>query len=275
MSDFLTDLIARQDKPAGAVRPRLPSMFENGAAAEPAAKPAALLAELTVEQEAPPPAAATPPAPLSQAPRREPQAPQIAETAPAFAPAHAAQERPQPLPPLERSVEREAPAVAPRRGAKTEAPAAEAPERFEETAIQPVVERRVTRLSPIVEESEIVEAPRAAPARRAMETFAPQPSTPPAASVRPLPQPPGPDPIAPVASPFVMPPPQTRQQTREARREPREQPHQARAEPSIQITIGRLEIRASEEREAPRARNKDAPSPVMTLDAYLKSRTKR
>ena len=276
MSDFLTDLIARQDKPKDAVRPRLPSMFENGGGVEQSTKSPDLLTEIAVEQEAPPPAAASPRATIAQAPRLEPRVQAIADAAPAFAPARTMPVQPQPLPPPEQALEPDAPAnaAAPRRAAKTEAPPTEPARAIEETRIQPVVERHVTRLSPIVEEHESVEAPRTASMPHTPRTFATSPPAPPATSLRPLPQSPVPEPIAAIASPFAPPPPQTRQQMREARHEPREQPHPAHTEPTIQITIGRLEIRASEERE-PRARAKDAPSPVMTLDAYLKSRTKR
>ena len=95
----------------------------------------------------------------------------------------------------------------------------------------------------------------------------------PAPAIRPVPQPPVFEQPQAAAPAFATPPPQTRQQAREAHRRQNEQPR-APAEPSIHVTIGRIEIRASEERE-PRARKRDAPSPVMTLDDYLKSRAKR
>jgi hypothetical protein len=45
------------------------------------------------------------------------------------------------------------------------------------------------------------------------------------------------------------------------------------AEPTIHITIGRVEVRATQEAE-PRGRKKEEPSRVMTLDEYLQKRAR-
>jgi hypothetical protein len=95
----------------------------------------------------------------------------------------------------------------------------------------------------------------------------------PASAIRAIPQPSLPEPAR--TSPFEIPQTeQPRQKRREARQEARDTQVNAQAEPVIHVSIGRIEIRASEERET-RARKSDATSPVMTLDAYLKSRAKR
>jgi hypothetical protein len=278
MSGFLSDLVRRQEKPADAVRPRMPSLFETDAGpALPQSKSDAPISELTVEEVAPaaeePARASRPPA---QRARQMPAAPTAESDAPepAFAPSRQRAAPLQPLQPLEQNVEREAQPVAvqPRRAPRIEDEPAEAPMAAEAPsfAIQPVTERRLTRLSPVIEETEIVEAPRLATTRHVTESTSTQE---PAPAIRPVPQPPVFEQPQEAASPFAMPPPQTRQQAREAQRRQIEQP-QVPAEPSIHVTIGRIEIRASEERE-PRARAKDAPSSVMTLDEYLKSRAKR
>jgi hypothetical protein len=277
MSGFLSDLVRRQEKPADAVRPRMPSLFETDVGpALPQSKSDAPISELTVEEVAP---AAEEPARASRPPvqsaRQMPAAPAAESDAPepAFAPSRQRAAPVQPLQPLEQNVEREAQAaVQPRRAPRIEDEPAEAPMAAEAPAfaIQPVTERRLTRLSPVIEETEIVEAPRLATARTVIEPTATQETAP---AIRPVPQPPVFEQPQEAASPFAMPPPQTRQQAREAQRRQIEQP-QVPAEPSIHVTIGRIEIRASEERE-PRARAKDAPSSVMTLDEYLKSRAKR
>jgi hypothetical protein len=279
MSGFLTDLVRRQEKPADAVRPRLPSLFETDAGpALPQSKSDAPISELTVEEAAPaaeePARASRPPA---QSARQMPAAPAAESdaTEPAFAPSRQRAAPLQPLQPLEQNLEREAQpaAVQPRRAPRIESEPAEAPMAAEAPAfaIQPVAERRLTRLSPVIEETEIVEAPRVTTTRTVTESTATREPAP-APAIRPVPQPPVFEPPQAAAPTFAM-PPQTRQQAREAQRRQSEQPR-VPAEPSIHVTIGRIEIRASEERE-PRARAKDAPSSVMTLDEYLKSRAKR
>lgn len=45
------------------------------------------------------------------------------------------------------------------------------------------------------------------------------------------------------------------------------------AEPTIHITIGRVEVRATQEAE-PRGRKKEEPSRVMTLEEYLQKRAR-
>jgi hypothetical protein len=278
MSDFLTDLIQRQEKLTDAVRPRLPSMFETGGGTERLRNSGDPLSEPIVEETSPVAEAPRATRPLPQAARQEPAAPaqEIGDIQPAFTAARerAAPVLPEPLRPLEQNLEREPPAATmqPRRASKIEAKPAEAFQASEEPvrAIRPVVEQRPARLSPVIEEMQIAEAPRIAAARHAAESFTPQTS---AAALRPVPQLPVSEHPAATASPFAMLPPQTRRETRETRREQHEQPHTG-DEPSIHVTIGRIEIRASEDRE-PRTRKHDAPSPVMTLDDYLKSRAKR
>jgi len=279
MSGFLSDLVRRQEKPGDAVRPRLPSLFETDAGpALPQSKSDAPISELTVEEIAP---AAEEPArasrPSAQNTRQMPAAPAAESDAPepAFVPSRQRAAPLQPLQPLEQNLEREAQpaAVQPRHAPRIESEPAEAPVAAEAPAFatQPVAERRLTRLSPIIEETEIVDAPRTTTTRTVIGPATTQEQAP-APAIRPVPQPPVFEPPQAAASPFA-PPPQTRQQAREAQRRQSEPP-QAPAEPSIHVTIGRIEIRASEERE-PRTRAKDAPSSVMTLDEYLKSRAKR
>ncbi|MGH6871396.1 MAG: hypothetical protein ACREHE_07815 [Rhizomicrobium sp.] len=80
-------------------------------------------------------------------------------------------------------------------------------------------------------------------------------------------------PLAPVAAPsppferpLLAPPAQPPRRETEIRH--------ADTEPVIQVTIGRIEVRAIEERET-RPRKREAAAPVMSLDDYLRARTKQ
>ena len=280
MSDFLTDLIRRQDEVADGVRPRLPSLFEPNGAAAPVPRPGAPLSELTVEEEAP--AAPGPARATRPLPRPGPQMPTVPaqdanDSQPAVGPVQrAAPAERQPMQVPEPPTERQPPTppLVPRETrpvAKTETrPASAFAPEEPVPVIRPSIDRRPTRVSPLLEKTENVETPRQSNTRRIVETVVLQS---PAPAIAPTPQPSRPEQVAAAPPPFAMPPAQPGRQRREGQRDPPEPPH-AQAEPSIHVTIGRIEIRAIEDRE-PRARRRDAPSPVMTLEDYLKSRAKR
>lgn len=77
------------------------------------------------------------------------------------------------------------------------------------------------------------------------------------------------------ATNVFQPPPVSPSLTR-AREQPSQSEHRAERppEPTIHITIGRVEVRATSEAES-RARRKEEASPVMTLDEYLRKRGSR
>ena len=55
----------------------------------------------------------------------------------------------------------------------------------------------------------------------------------------------------------------------------REISQQVESEPVVNVTIGRVEIRAVQDKPAKQAEARNKPSGVMTLDAYLKQRDRR
>ncbi len=55
----------------------------------------------------------------------------------------------------------------------------------------------------------------------------------------------------------------------------REINQQVESEPVVNVTIGRVEIRAVQDKPAKPAQARNRPSGVMTLDAYLKQRDRR
>jgi hypothetical protein len=81
------------------------------------------------------------------------------------------------------------------------------------------------------------------------------------------------DPAAEAANSIFRPPPLSPRLPRER---PSQSEHRAEQppEPTIHVTIGRVEVRATSEAE-PRARRKEEAAPVMTLDEYLRKRGSR
>jgi hypothetical protein len=278
MSDFLTSLVQRNATQTSLVRPRLPSLFENtGRAAHPAlAAPDDGAAGIREEQSfsqvphpAPNPAApVTTPAPAQQNIPARPAA-VAAQSYATMAPA--------PHPPAHEREEFAAPDAAASAKAfvqpvsQHEAPPARTVAAAEERqSVRPqIVERPVEHKTEIRAQTFPAEAPRPVAPRETVAAKDPQPQ--PAAPFAPQPTPEQP---RPVASPFEAAPVTPRQPSRaESRRETREA-QRAEADPVIHVSIGRIEVRAVEERET-RARKSDAPSPVMPLDEYLRSRAKR
>ncbi|HEY2069706.1 MAG TPA: hypothetical protein VGG48_09155 [Rhizomicrobium sp.] len=270
MSDFLTNILGRaESKP---IRPRLPSMFENTAAPITSTERAPVV-EMNVEHEAPAPAAATR-APTPQQPARSVRAtPPPHEDAPPFetnvTTRRSVQPRDDPPPPAPPAPQQFASPIGPTPRPRVEETDAEVPA----TPITP----RPAATQPLKPETTppAFEAPRQTVKetheRETVRVFENTETT----TTRIVES--KADPIAPALppqpAPFAPPPPMA-QPRQEARRE--EPTHQTAvaAEPTIHVTIGRIEIRATEERET-RPRRDVAPSPVMTLDEYLKSRGSR
>ncbi len=55
----------------------------------------------------------------------------------------------------------------------------------------------------------------------------------------------------------------------------RELDQQVKSEPVVNVTIGRVEVRAVQDKPAKPAQARNRPSGVMSLDAYLKQRNRR
>ena len=277
MSDFLNNLIRRHEQPKAALRPRLPSLFETADTAGVSSRvPENAIVERDIETDAP----VTPPEPRRRntaSPASKPVS-AIVEDRPDPQPAFTSAREPSPVLPntpsraRDESVDEEPshfaapPRETPRAAPAKPAVVAETPDT--PSPIPPPVATRAVQSVEAIKEPAIAEIVTVTP-RRPDENATPRA---PESAIRAMPQPPLPEP--PRSSPFEMPrvpPPQpTYGETRRAAHEvPREE-----AEPVIHVSIGRIEIRASEERET-RARKSEAPSAVMTLDAYLKSRAKR
>jgi hypothetical protein len=278
MSDFLTSLIQRQEKPAGLVQPRIPSLFET---AGPRLAP-----EMNVREES---------REIESAPSRHDDAPvRTAESAPAArTPIH--QDSPQPS--HADAVQPQSPTTILRNRPVVEIAEETVQAPFAMPARRDVVPHETnadTPSSPPFAPPADAASPRIAPVSAQRESMIEPPaqktvrveST---IEIRPQAITPSPAPFAPetprLQAPFQAPdapravtPPQPvispAQPARTAapRQTPMPTPHQA--EPVIHVTIGRIEVRAVEEREA-RPRKREAASPVMTLDDYLKSRAKR
>jgi hypothetical protein len=280
MSDFLTSLIQRQERPTGLVQPRIPSLFETSG---PRLAPEMGLREESREIEATAPRDAesgpvvraaqseattrepiyrdTPPRPHAYADTAQPQSAIAAiRTRPVIEIAEETTQAPFAMPqrrdPAPREANAEAPApFAPPANAVATNTVVTSTQR--ESAITPAAEKTV-RVESTVEIRPQTTAPQPAP-------FAPE---------TPRAQAPFETPDAPRTvtqqQPFMSPPQPPRAPA------PRQTsiPAQLQAEPIIHVTIGRIEVRAVEEREA-RPRKREAASPVMTLDDYLKSRAKR
>lgn len=268
MSDFLSNLLSRHDQPKSAVRPRLPSLFENEARRE------SPVTELTVETEAP----IMPPAPrrtadLPVAPT--PQAPVAAATMPlprqeTATSANPPVEASKPAAVLQTRVEHETSVFTSTATEPVSAPRPDVvrPDVVRIEAGQPGVEPRSEHHIHEIERR--VEREMVPGAHRTIEKAQVQS---PAPAIMPAPRP--------TMAETRMPPPpfatarEERPVARETRRrEARETPAPSAPEPTIQISIGRIEIKAMEERDKP-ARKTDKPSSVMTLDEYLRSRAKR
>ncbi|HEY1630536.1 MAG TPA: hypothetical protein VGF56_04435 [Rhizomicrobium sp.] len=261
----MSNLLHRHEQPKAAVRPRMPSLFENDARHE------SPVAELTVETEAAAsPSAASQQQTAIQAAAPSPQ-PSFAATVMQGPPHETAAQAnpfvktPRPIPAVELRVEREASAFAPPVHEAEQAPVRK-PAQPHAEARQPV-ERHAEHHT---HETELrIERETVLTTRRVVEqTQAQNPESP----IPPAPRT--------AVTETKMPPPfapsrEERPLARETRRrEAGETPASAAPETTIQISIGRIEIKASEEREKP-SRKTDKPSSVMTLDEYLKSRARR
>lgn len=279
MSDFLTSLIQRQERPSGLVQPRIPSLFESNG---PRLAPETGVREESREVEATAPRE-TESAPVVRAMQSEvaPRETIYRDTPPKFD-AHADVVQPQPvaairtrpvvevaeetvqapfaLPsrrdpaPRETNIEAPAPFAPP---ANATVMSTVAPSTQRESAITAAVEKTV-RVESTVEIRPQVAAPSPAP----FASNTPRAQAPLATADAPR--------VVTQQQPFVSPPQPPRAP---APRQMVTSP-QLQAEPVIHVTIGRIEVRAVEEREA-RPRKREAASPVMTLDDYLKSRAKR
>jgi hypothetical protein len=278
MSDFLDNLIQRHAQPKPLLRPRLSSLFETVGVAAATAAPKAVeetpFGELSVETDAP----------LAQPERRQVEAAPKATARKPIARVETAAEPETALPPARTTPEpiarrparlredadgEEAPAFAmpARETPKPFAAQAPAPPEIPHAppAIELPVETRVVRH--VLEETVVREAGSGLmqPPVRKIEQA-------PASAIRPIPQSPLPEPPRP--SPFEVQRAEPAQRTRAEARQQAPDALRTDAEPIIHVSIGRVEIRASEEREA-RPRKPSASSSVMTLEEYLKSRAKR
>lgn len=272
MSDFFSSLAGRLEGTVPVIRPRLPSLFENAPGPATSARDAepSLVVE-DVEREA------------SASPRRrerpampaEPPRPEETEERPAERPRRkqakrgdvreegaGAAERPAPVPlqsrnPVRRRDEAPAPAAETLRDAPR--PAAVEPIRARSLPLeQPRLPQTIVQRS-VVERRE--EIHRIAPAAAAV----PPPG---AARSEPLQH------LTPTPPPFALSPQPALPQG--VRQDVREQikPETRRdvQEPTIHVSIGRIDIRA--ETEASQRRKPSEASPVMSLDEYLRSRVR-
>jgi len=260
VSDFLSRLTERRQRPADAVRPRVRSMFEDGGATPSRGLGAQ---EEVVETEAAQPAmkaAAAIPAPqqasVAPAPRHRETTAHMEtnlHSAPVFETASAPPELPDPRPSGPAPFA-PAPALAAHEPATpVDAPAARQPAEASGTPEPAIVRAEQRADAPVrierIETQVVVHGngpPPAIPAPIAVAPFAPPPFAP--AREANAPRAPAP------------------------RREPGAKP--AQPEPVIHVTIGRVEIRAVAERE-PARRKREAASAVMSLDDYLRARSKR
>ncbi|MDR3415529.1 MAG: hypothetical protein P4L83_05010 [Nevskia sp.] len=273
MNDFFASLAARVHGTHDAVRPRLPSMFESDGAVQMPSEETTATAphdEARTASVAPPPA--EPPAQRAPLPAAD------AAPVPSRAPLQVVTERVQ-----------AAPAAAAKAAATTAPPVAAAaavqppplpPQRGDGETVRHT-EREVIR-------REVVERHPAPPpeARRAPQSEPPvepqhkvMPRTERPAPMATLPAQESDDPFAPMASPqrspaAVTPPAPPVLPRVEPRPQPPQAPVQRRAaaEPAIQVTIGRIEVRAT---SAPAERRKTAGTPVMSLEDYLRTRGER
>lgn len=280
MSDFLTSLIQRQERPAGLVQPRIPSLFET---AGPRLAPEMTVREESREIESTPsqhedaPVRATESVTPARAPVHQDSPPRFEAHADAVQPQQPVTSlRNRPVAEMaEETVQ--APFAAPARREMTPGETtADAPS---SPPFAPAVEVADARVAPPSVQRESMIEPPAQKTVRVESTI----------EIRPQATTPSPAPFAPEApraqTPFQAPdapravtPPQPSLSPPQTSRTPAPRqtalPPQQQAEPVIHVTIGRIEVRAVEEREA-RPRKREAASPVMTLDDYLKSRAKR
>ena len=244
MSDFFSNLAGRLLGVSEVVRPRLPALFETPERE----------AKLSVEDAGPahaapfsepddPPEPAAPAAiasrsaPLDFGPRDRPE-----KAVAQWAPEAAALSPPKPSPPLERP-------PAKRKVAREKAETKSALEAHHERRGEPrPTNRKTERAATSPPQAETPE-PIAKREDQAPTGPKPTPTTTPAAG-----------------SPFALPP-----APRVSAKRPEAQPRGS--EPTIHVSIGRVEIRATREQQSPR-REKES-SPVMSLDDYLRSRPGR
>ncbi|MBV9992201.1 MAG: hypothetical protein JOZ72_13030 [Alphaproteobacteria bacterium] len=270
MSDFFSSMAGRIDGTLAVLKPRLPSLFENGNGH--LARDEAPAVE-SAEREAAPPI-----------PRDVPK-PAIAHPAPAAAVADERPAEPQRRKEARRGIVREEsvqasePQPAPRQSrkmaARSELPEAVpsvAPPRDAREPAPPVVQA-----APLAIETPEPRVGSPTAARPEAPVWSPRPAPAPqqrAAAVRPAPllplqrATPAPPPFAPPPSSLL--PKSARASVRDqARPAP---PHGKTEEPTIHVSIGRIDIRA--ETQAQPQRKPVHASPVMSLDEYLRSRAK-
>ena len=283
MTDYLSTLLARSQPGGGLVRPRTAALFEPRGPAGPSLPPEVEETASASETGAP---ETRPMAARQDEPRPEPPAPAEAPAgrlrpgpvlpeparsearSPASPRPGALQPRPeparQPAPPEAEATRTVRPAVAPAKPAK---PAPPAPPRVEIRAMERVVERSEQQV--IVERT--IVAPAAPPPTRRADPVEPegdeaQPARR-AAPDRPL----G---AALVVRPRVAPARPSEPPARAGREA--SMPAAAPAEPAVQVTIGRIEVRAeSAPASVPAGRRGkgNGRGAVMSLDEYLKLRS--
>jgi hypothetical protein len=277
MADYLTDLAAGLSGAAGFLRPRQPSLFEPASGEEPIPQPSQPL-EQVEETYAPP------------------RPPELSREPPPSA-VKPAMHRADTLALEQPSVEPETAAPTAKRGSRSaEKPAVEDPPSVERrpasrdaalaAGSEPSFPARDAREPPF--SAQDTPLPRHSsgtrPEIKKLESAAtPTPSVPIVERIRPVET----RPLAPARQPtidrpaeaadvFRPPPPPLPPPIARVRERPRQSQSRAekQAEPTIHITIGRVEVRATSEVE-PRARRKEDVSPVMTLEEYLRQRGSR
>ena len=263
MSGFLASLVARARGEARAIRPRLPSRFETPIADTPADNPFGEIIE-EFPSETPPsvqPACETPFAQPETPPQPTPDTPGVRRTA---TPVTTLANVPPAAAPELRANEFAPPAVA------VSNPTPDAPSRTEQasSAPSPVEPITIEFAPPAVAVSNPTPD---APSRTEQASSAPSPVEPitiirESTETRIVPQRvvPARVNVAPVppARPGQNVPPFAAQQ---------QQQHPA-PQPTIEVTIGRIEVRATQPATAPS--RAAAPSPVMSLDDYLRARVR-
>jgi hypothetical protein len=274
MADYLTDLAVGLSESAGVLRPRQASRFEPASGEERIPAPSQPL-EQAEDMDSPrtqgasgepPPRAARPAISRADANsfQEMPGDPDIAALT-----ARHRSEAGKTVADVPPSIDRKPPSRE-----SVQAPGSEAPFSVRDTSLRRPAEPR----SEIQAEGALIPAPSPPPTERT-RPVEPRPSGPIERPAIELPgdaataKRPATDPPAEAASSIFSPPPLSP-------RLPREQPSQSEhraeppPEPTIHVTIGRVEVRATSEAE-PRARRKEEASPVMTLDEYLRKRGSR
>jgi hypothetical protein len=274
MADYLTDLAAGLSGAAGFLRPRQPSLFEPASGEEPIPQPSQPLEQVEETYSPPRPPELfrePPPPPAKPAVHR---ADTLALEQSSAEPETAAPTAKRDSGSAERPAVENPPSVERRSAPRDTALAAGSEPSFPaQDAHEPPFPAQDTPLprhpsGPRPEIKKLESAATAALSVPSVERIRPVETRPLAPARQPTVDRP-----AEAADVFRPPPPPPIARVRE-----RPQQSQSRAEkqaePTIHITIGRIEVHATSEAE-PRARRKEDVSPVMTLDEYLRQRGSR